>query len=469
MMASVPVTEVAGTTEQGSGAGEGGAVAEAHLFRLADCGRPLDPAARHVLRGVDLVTFGRGERGARREGGRIALTEPDGRISSAHAQLRRVPGRWLVEDLGSTNGTLVNGASVRTAALDDGDLIEIGRVFFLYRDAVPTPPDEPADWTAPQEAAVPGLVTLSPVFAHRLRELEAITRSMVSVVIQGESGTGKELVARAVHTLSGRSGPFVAVNCGAIPATLIESELFGVRRGAFSEAREDRPGLIRSAHGGTLLLDEIGDLPLAMQAAFLRVLQEREVVPLGQAKPVPVDVRVICASHRSLEELVRRGAFREDLWSRLCGFPIELPPLRERREDLGLLVAALLSRLAPRPDKVSFHPAAMRAILACPWPRNVRELEKHLEAALVLAGTGPILASHLGKLAAAATPATPSPRPPEPAELSPADAALRAELERALDEHGGNLAAVGRAMGKDRTQIRRWLGRFGLDPDAYRR
>jgi transcriptional regulator of acetoin/glycerol metabolism len=187
------------------------------------------------------------------------------------------------------------------------------------------------------------------------------------------------------------------------------------------------------------------------------VLQEREVVPVGQAHSVAVDVRVVSASHRDLEERVASGAFREDLAARLTGFTLRLPPLRERREDLGLIVAALVRKLAREPERVAFQPEAMRLLLGHSWPRNVRELELRLATALVLAGAGPIGVAHLGDL-----------RAPEVAPTR-VDDPRRSELERLLTEHRGNLAAVARAMGKDRVQVRRWLHRYGIDPTQFRR
>jgi transcriptional regulator of acetoin/glycerol metabolism len=456
-------TQVDATTVDDSQAHAAGPpVAQAHLFRVIDCSRPLGRPARHSLRGVDEVRLGRGPSGAERlgEGGArvLRITEPDARISTAHARLRHHLGRWLIEDLGSRNGTWLGGEAVRDAALADGDLIELGRTFYLFRAGVPTAADEPPDVFADPEGT-PGLETLHPPLARALRALAAIAPSMVSVVIQGETGTGKELVARAVHGLSGRRGPFVAVNCGAIPEPLIESELFGVRRGAYSDAKEDRPGLIRSADRGTLFLDEIGDLKVPLQTAFLRVLQEREVMPIGQAKALPVDVRVVSASHRDLERLTAAGGFRDDLWARLSGFTIRLPALRERPEDLGLLVAALVRRLAEEPERISFHPDAMRRLLRHAWPRNVRELEKRLGAALVLAGGRAVQVEHLGDW--------PAENDAPAAGGDPSDP-RREELERLLREHAGNLSAVARALDKDRVQIRRWVRRYRLDPARFR-
>jgi len=458
-------TQAESTTEENSRSGKrGSATPQAHLYRVIDCSRPLAPSARHALHGVGEVTIGRGQAAPERSGTAgarlLQIHEPDARISSMHARLRYTLGRWIVEDAGSRNGTIVNGEIVRTAALRDGDLIELGRTFFLFRAAVPTPADGPLDTIVEPGTIVPGLETLSPPLASVVTELRAIAPSTVSVVIHGETGTGKELIARAVHKLSGRRGAFVPVNCGAIPDSLVESELFGVRKGAYSDAKEDRPGLVRAAHEGTLFLDEIGDLDLRKQSAFLRVLQEREVVPIGQARAVPVDLRVVAASHQDLPAMVAAGRFRDDLSARLSGFTVRLPPLRARREDMGLLIAALIARLAADPARVTFTPEAMRLLLNHDWPQNVRELEKRLATALalLLVREGPIDVGALGEMPRAATP----PR------TAPGDDARRAELVRLLTEHGGNLSAIARAVGKDRAQIRRWLRRYAIDPTGFR-
>jgi transcriptional regulator with GAF, ATPase, and Fis domain len=291
------------------------------------------------------------------------------------------------------------------------------------------------------------------------------------VLVRGETGTGKELVARGVHDASGRRGVFVAVNCGAIPGGLVESNLFGHVKGAFSGAVRDEPGFFRAASGGTLFLDEIGDLPASSQAALLRALQEREVVPVGGTRPVKVDLRVVAATHQPLESLVDRGAFRQDLLARLGGFVMDLPPLRARKMDLGLLVAALVQRLSPaRADAVRFTPAAGRALLAHGWPLNTRELEQALSRALVLAGDAEVDVEHL-PAAVTAIRTAPSVSAPEPwvDDLSERDARLRLELLEQLAAHAGNLADVSRAMGKARMQVHRWCKRFGIDPNAYRR
>ncbi|MBZ0234462.1 MAG: sigma 54-interacting transcriptional regulator, partial [Deltaproteobacteria bacterium] len=305
--------------------------------------------------------------------------------------------------------------------------------------------------------------------------------SGLPALVLGETGTGKEVMARALHELSQRRGAFVAVNCGAIAGTLVESELFGHRKGAFSGALTDRPGHVRAADRGTLFLDEIAELPPAAQAALLRALQEREVVPVGDSMPVSVDFRLCAATHRDLAAMVAAGTFREDLHARLLGATIHLPPLRDRRGDLGLLVRSLLLR-QPDGQRARFSPAAALALVEHAWPRNVRELERVLAMAVTLAGRDPIDLPHLPELVTPSLPPAGSPaRAPDddrpgvalvaaaratpPAELSPDETALKRELVAMLDANDGNVAEVARQMGKDRTQLYRWIRRFGIDRD----
>jgi DNA-binding NtrC family response regulator len=220
------------------------------------------------------------------------------------------------------------------------------------------------------------------------RTVERVAASRANVLITGESGTGKELVARAVHELGPRRGaPFVVVNCAAIPETLIESELFGHEKGAFTDARERRIGRFEAAQGGTLFLDEIGELPLGVQAKLLRALQDRSIDRVGSTQPIPVDVRVVCATHRDLEQEVANGRFRADLYYRIHVVPIALPPLRERREDVRLLAESFLARARAEADRgpTRIGPAALAALERHAWPGNVRELENAIERAVALA------------------------------------------------------------------------------------
>jgi sigma-54 dependent transcriptional regulator, acetoin dehydrogenase operon transcriptional activator AcoR len=424
--------------------------------------RPQQPPARYGLAGVDRVDLGRGERRvttrATVDGADVlALALADHRMSSQHARISRVGDSWVLEDLGSKNGTWIASRRTQRHILRDGDAIVVGHTVLVFRanggelDDTEGLPHAPLGWA-----------TLSPTLAERFADLEAAATTLVPIEVTGETGTGKELVARGVHERSRRSGRFVAVNCGAIPANLIEAELFGHRKGAFTGAGEERLGLIRSADGGTLFLDEIAELPPAAQASLLRVLQEREVVPIGSDRPVRVDLRVVSATHRSLDRDVESGRFRADLRARLLGFAIELPPLRDRREDLGHVIAALLERLSPGRE-VAFTIDAATALYDHSWPLNIRELERSLAGALAVA-RGRIEPAHLPQAVREPTSTPPGSNVEQIAveELSDDDRRLRDELAAAIARHGGNLAAVARELGKDRTQIRRWMKRFGL-------
>jgi transcriptional regulator with GAF, ATPase, and Fis domain len=309
------------------------------------------------------------------------------------------------------------------------------------------------------------------VLAADLDRLGLVARSRVTVLVRGETGTGKEVIASAIHQLSGRAGRFIAVNCGALAESLVESELFGYRKGAFSGAAEDRPGLVRSSDKGTLLLDEIGDLPLSAQAALLRVLQEEEVVAVGATHPVKVDLRVVAVTHRDLDALVAEEQFRPDLLARLSGHTLSLPPLRERREDLGLLIATLVRKLAgDAASDVTFAPRAARALLLHRWPLNVRELEKCLSGAIVLACEGPIDLEHLPASLRDAPENEPATTAASPRlSKQEKERRLRDKLIALLEEHHGNVTAVAAAMGKPRTQVQRWLRRLGIDPASFRR
>jgi len=437
------------------------------LLKLVECDDPRAPSARHLLEGIEVVEVGRGARGARREGPRLDVRIPDARMSSDHARISLTEQGWLLEDLGSKNGCIVNGTLTPRAILDHGDVVALGHTFFLFRE-IPVPLDAAPDMAAGDlPAPTPALATFVASLERGHSSLARIAKTSVAVVLLGQTGTGKEIVARALHELSGRPGPFVAVNCGALPETLLEAELFGHKRGAFSGAIHDRPGLIRSADGGTLFLDEVGELPPGSQVAFLRVLQEHEVVPVGDERPIKVDTRLCAATHRDLDALVERRQFRRDLYARLFGLVLELPPLRDRMEDLGILIAALLDRLAgERP--ITFTPAAMRAMVQHDWPLNIRELEKCLTAAIALAEDGPILLEHL-------PPSVRRPRVPRPGTLpeieplSTEDLELREQLIELLTEHAGNVTAVAKVMTKGRMQIHRWAKRFGLDIEGFRR
>ncbi|HWI62181.1 MAG TPA: sigma-54 dependent transcriptional regulator [Symbiobacteriaceae bacterium] len=232
-----------------------------------------------------------------------------------------------------------------------------------------------------------GMLGESPGMLEVFRKIQRVAPTDACVLILGETGTGKELVARAIHASSSRSArPFVAFNCAAVPENLLESELFGYEKGAFTDAKSRKPGRFELAAGGTLLLDEIGDMPLSLQAKLLRVLETRAVEPLGAVRPVPVDLRVLAATHRDLRELVRQGRFREDLFFRLAVVPVQLPPLRERPGDVAVLGLHLLRTFAGKHGKVfhGFSPQALAALESYTWPGNVRELRNLVEQVVVL-------------------------------------------------------------------------------------
>jgi DNA-binding NtrC family response regulator len=448
-----------------------------HLFLVIDRARPLASGARHSLANIERVTIGRGRaRSAGRlvEGGartlRILLA--DDRVSALHATLEKREGTWHLHDRGSTNGSRINGRDVRSGPLADGDVVEIGQTFFRYRAAVRTPPDTPGDMDAADASDLPAAFgTVIPWLTRDLRTLSRVASSDVTVLLRGETGTGKEVLARAIHEKSGRAGRFVPVNCAALPPSLVESLLFGHKRGAFSGAAQDEPGLVRTAQGGTLFLDEIGDLAGPAQAAILRVLQEREVLPVGATRAIPADVRVIAATHKPVEDLALREAFRADLLARITGFTFSLPTLRERIDDLGVLMAALLRRVAgERATSMTLASDLVHTMLAHDWPFNVREVEQRLKTAAVLAVDGRIRLEHAGWDGREGSRREAAPKASEPpaSALSPEDDSLRAELLEKLSQHGGNVTRVSEALGRRRTTVQRWMRRLGIDPARFR-
>jgi transcriptional regulator with PAS, ATPase and Fis domain len=438
------------------------------LFVVMESGRPLIGGARHALSDVNEVAIGRGEsRTATRArgGGTLTLTFPSQYLSGKHARLVRTSEGWVFEDLQSRNGSLVNGRLTTRAALQPGDVIDVGRVFLVLEEVWVDPEDGAYDLDAAdvnRERA--GLLTLWPPLESRLADLRRIATQNVTVTLVGETGAGKEVLAEALHALSGRKGPYLAINCGAVPANLIESQLFGHVRGAFSGAAGAAPGTIRGADGGTLLLDEIVSTSADVQVALLRVIQERQVTPVGTHQSVPVDVRFVAASQIPLREASARGTFRSDLQMRLEGYVFEIPALRERRSDLGILVASLLKRHGVTESTgVTITPDAALQILRYHWPGNVRELEQSLVRSWALARDGEIDETHL-----------PDPEIEDPEESTgtaapDGDDRLRDELVEHLRVTKGNVAETSRRMGRARPLVHRWLKRLGIDPASYRR
>ena len=308
------------------------------------------------------------------------------------------------------------------------------------------------------------LITRSSAMEDLLAQARRVAASDASVCIFGASGTGKELLARAIHRASPRAqAPFVAVNCGAIPEGLLESELFGHKKGSFTGAIADRRGLFQAAQGGTLFLDEIGDMPLPLQVKLLRALEERKVRPVGSHESHDVDVRVVAATHRKLEERIASGEFREDLYYRLNVVKLYIPALAERREDIPLLANHFLSRLAERYRKtrLALAPEAMQLLVSASWPGNVRQLLNVIEQAVALAPTEVIPESLVRQALDAGD-----------TGLTPLDEARKAferdYLVRILKITGGNVTKAARLAGRNRTEFYRLLERHVLEPGMFK-
>ncbi len=320
-----------------------------------------------------------------------------------------------------------------------------------------------------------GLLGDSAVMRQVKEHIAAIAASDYTVLLRGESGTGKELAARAIHALSRRADkPFLAVNCPAIPDQLLESELFGHVRGAFSGAERDRRGLFVAAHEGVLFLDEIGDLPLGLQAKLLRVLQDGEVRPLGSAKSIRVDVRILAATNQDLEAKIAAKAFREDLYYRLNVLTVRLPPLRERREDIPLLATAFLERTCREMgigDKV-FTPEALAALTSYHWPGNVRELLNLVRRLTVFSSGDVITASAVDKAQIDTTPKeAPDPATPtsyHEAKAQVLEAFTRRYVEHLLTQTRGNISEAARLSGLERMSLQKILKRLGMAADQFR-
>ncbi len=413
----------------------------------------------------------------------VVIPEPS--VSRRHARISYRGDAWWVEDLDSHNGTLVDGAFVAEAELEHLCEVRIGDAIFKFVAAgaesyIAYRLDGVMVAGATRRSTrLPGLVG-GYQMDRIASDLERVARADLSVLVLGESGTGKEVVAHELHRASGRTGALQAINCAAIPANLLESELFGYKRGAFSGADRDKLGLVRAADGGTLFLDEIGDMPTEAQVKLLRVLETREVFPVGATTGERVDVRLVSATNRDLARAQHEGRFRGDLLARLQDYRVALPPLRERKEDLYLLARHLLARHG-HPDVVlSF--AFLTGLLHYDFPFNIRELESALKRGVALA-RGPELGatdlpdairdlmSRYGQRGVTSPVVTmpgeaPVAAPPPPVvRVRPPD---EAELRRLLGQHAGNVAAVGRLFGKERMQVHRWMKRWGIDPDEYR-
>jgi two-component system response regulator AtoC len=315
------------------------------------------------------------------------------------------------------------------------------------------------------ETAVHGIIGSSEGIQHVLRLISRLKDTRTPVLVTGESGTGKELVARALHYRGAFAGrPFVAVDCGSLVPTLIESELFGYEKGAFTGALRSKQGLLQSADTGTIFLDEVGELPLEMQAKILRFLQEKEVRPVGSNQKVKVDVRIMAATNRDLEVEFKKGTFRKDLYFRLNVVTIHLPALRERRSDIPILANWFLDRLAPR-RRIQISGAAMKALIGYDWPGNVRELENCLERAVALGDQGRIELRDLPPTIARAANSDPSDETDLSPQAYPAtdlEDIERATIERVFAQVNGDKALAGKMLGISRATLYRKLKRYNI-------
>src|SRR5690606_8547842 len=311
---------------------------------------------------------------------------------------------------------------------------------------------------AQHEGSVAGMITRDPQMQRVCSLIDKVAPSSATVLLLGDSGTGKELLARAVHQQSPRrSHRFVAINCAAIPENLLESELFGYEKGAFTGAVKQTPGKIETAHRGTLFLDEIGDLPQALQAKLLRFLQERVIERIGGREEIQVDVRIVCATHQNLKDLISTGRFREDLYYRLAELVIEIPPLRERQGDASLIAHAFVRKFAQeqRRSTMTLAPAAIAAIEAHPWPGNMRELETAIKRAVIMAGGTAIHAADFGL--------RPTHAGAEALHLRQSrDTAEKQAVVRVLGRVNGNLSRAAEMLGISRPTLYDLMHRFGL-------
>ncbi|MBI2894858.1 MAG: sigma 54-interacting transcriptional regulator [Deltaproteobacteria bacterium] len=385
------------------------------------------------------------------------LVIDDPTVSRRHAEIRAQPDGFLLSDLGSTNGTRVAGHRVREIFLEAGSVAELGKVSIRFEPLAETVQLELAE----AERCGP-LVGRSVAMRRIFSLLERLARGQSTVLVEGETGTGKELVAEALHGLGPRAdGPFVTLDCSAMPRDLIESELLGHEKGAFTGATQSRRGAFEEADGGTIFLDEIGELPLELQPKLLRVLERREIRRVGGSGSRTVDVRVVAATNRDLSAEVNRGAFRSDLYYRLAVVRITMPSLRERPEDIPLLVDHFVSRLAAAEGRVfTLEPETVAMLSAHDWPGNVRELRNALERAVALQmPEKPIRVDLDGApLQAAAD---------EPLDFKEARAQILERFEReyiakALERSGGNISAAARAAGLNRKHVEHLVRKHGL-------
>jgi hypothetical protein len=371
-----------------------------HLYLVTQAKREREAPLRISLRNLDELKLSRtvtrcielrGEAPARR----LRIGVADNWMSLDHATLVRDVDRWKLRDYASKNGTKINGQRRRTATLRDGDVVEMGRTFFVFRDEQPTWLDAPQWFDSRELETLPGLATLVFGLADRFGALARLASTTAPILIQGPAGCGKELLARAVHTLSGRRGQFVAVNCAGLSEAAAERELFGISCPPMGGLTWEDRGLIAVSTGGTLFLDEITELSPAIQGRLLRAMRVPVVRPIGAPSEIRLDLRVVATTRRDVVRMVDHGNFRYDLLDWFDGM-FSVPPLCERREDLGLIIEAILERIAgPRARDIELSVGAMRGLMHHGWPGDVRELQAALERAVERAELAPVEVHHL--------------------------------------------------------------------------
>lgn len=378
----------------------------------------------------------------------------DATVSRQHCELALVREGYALRDLGSTNGTYIGDVRVRDVILEGGAVVRVAATTIKL-----APLDEAVSVTLPSETRFGRMLGRSPEMRAVFAMLSKVAPSDSTVLVTGESGTGKELVARSIHEASSRaSRPFIVVDCAGLPATLAESALYGHKKGSFTGAIRDQVGAFEAAEGGTVFLDEIGELPLALQARLLGVLQRREIQRVGETRPRAVDVRVIAATNRDLRVEINGGNFREDLYFRLAVVPIELPPLRQRPEDIALYARAILEELGGDPHG-AFGEEELRALTSRSWPGNVRELRNLLERALAV---GELEDEELSPGATVSGVNAALPFKVDKADVI--EQFERAYVEQLLRRHDQNITHAARAAKIDRVYLLRLLDKFGLRP-----
>ena len=405
------------------------------------------------------------------DGNHFPLT--DETVSRRHSEIARTSEGILLRDLGSTNGTYVGPVKIREVFLGDGRTFRCGKTELEF-----TILDEVVDIVAVEENHFEDIVGEAVEMRELFAVLERVARTELTVLVTGETGTGKELVSRAIHRRSRRrEGPFVVFDCGAVAKNLIESELFGHERGAFTGAVSSRAGVFEQAHGGTIFLDELGELPLELQPALLRVLEQREVKRIGDRRVRPVDVRVVAATNRDLQQQVREGKFREDLYYRLAVVEVPLPPLRERAEDLPLLVEHLLHSAPFEHSVRGVTPDVLALFDEYKWPGNIRELRNTLLRAIPFCAGDLVDLQALPEALRADAASSQDPAEEETLDGLPLpnanlslreardqliDAFERRYLHDLLQRCGGNLSKAARDAGVDRKTIARMLKRHDI-------